>query len=103
MTIAKGFAMQFVNKMAKNSKTANFNKLAGNGLKMNFDEKKFFGAQAKMTFWDLASKLTSLLQRLSPRGHFGLGSKIFLFILSIFQVFLSTFWKNCFVIILLFC
>ena len=41
-------------KWQKNCKTANFNKLAGNGLKMNFDEKKIFGAQAKMTFWDLA-------------------------------------------------
>ena len=52
MTIAKGFAAQFVNKMAKNCKTANFNKIAGNGYKMIFDKIKNFGAQAKMTFWD---------------------------------------------------
>ena len=60
---------------------------------MNFNEKKFFGAQAKMAFWDLASKMTSLLQRLSPRGHFGLGSKKFFFdlkqISSVFEHFLE--------------
>ena len=44
MTIAKDFAVQFVNKMAKKLQNCNFNKLAGNGLKINFDEKNVLGA-----------------------------------------------------------
>ena len=71
---------------------------------MNFDEKKFFGAQAKMTFWDLASKLTSLLQRLSPRVHFGLGTKNFFIdlkhISSVFEHFLEKLFCYNFVILL---
>ena len=64
-------------KWQKNSKTANFNKLAGNGLKMNFDEKKIFGAQAKMTFWDLASKLTFFVTETKSQRSFWPGVKKF--------------------------
>ena len=57
-----------------------------------------------MTFWDLASKLTSLLQRLSPRVHFGLGAKFFFIdlkhISSVFGHFLEKLFCYNFVILL---
>ena len=79
----------------KSPKIANFGNPSWNGSKLILKQKKFFGYNEPL---GLSLSNMSVIFRLSPRGHFGLSTQKFFWILKPFHVILSNVCKNVFTI-----